>query len=247
MSAINTARNKYFAEGGRNSIIFTPPPVCAWLYEILKPELETVSVIIDPACGSGNLLAPFENVVKLGIDIEDFGVEGLEAFWKEDFLSIREQLPGVDLVVMNPPYNHTKDSARKWGKNNLLPELFVNKAFSLFGREVKMVVFTPMGLRLNTRCYTPKQGDRYKLMRDKWPQITSIVSLPLDMFPNPDFDPDKAEERRNPQKGIMQSNIKRKETQQEILFFNMPKLLPHYCLPESVLQELREMDYEVWG
>ena len=130
-----------------------------------------------------------------------------------------------------------------------------------------MILFTPMGFRLNTRCSTRKQGERYNNIRDNFGKITSIVSLPLDVFPNVDFDPNYPVQRRDttkfkkefpgmkefdsavqkdPLKHFVKSNIKRKETQQEILFFNMPKLEPHYSLPDSVIKELRQMDVDLW-
>ena len=81
----------------------------------------------------------------------------------------------------------------------------------------------------------------------KYPIPPPLLSLPLDIFPNPDFDPEKDVAIRNPKKGIMKSNIKRKETQQEILLFNMPNLKPHYCVPDWVIEELRVMDREAWS
>jgi len=79
-------------------------------------------------------------------------------------------------------------------------------------------------------------------MRDEFGEITSIVTLPLDLFHNNSFDETIPEQIRNVKKGIMKSNIKRVETQQEIIFYNMPLLKPHYFLPDSVINELREYD-----
>jgi hypothetical protein len=181
----------------------------------------------------------------MGCDVIDFGAE-IDNFYCDDFLTWTGQFPPVDLIIMNPPYNHSKASSKKWGRWTLLPEMFLEKSFKLFGKDAKVIMFTPMGFRLNSRSFTSKQGNRYRKIRDEYGQITSIVSLPLDMFPNNDFDPKKPAARRNVGKGVMASNIKRKETQQEILMFNMPKLKPHYCLPESVLEGLRLMDKELW-
>jgi len=246
MNAIGTSRNRYF-DNTKNHTIFTPPPVCKWLSEILKDEITEGGMIFDPSVGSGNLLDSFENVIKLGADIEDFS-PNIDSFFLGDFLDWEKgDYPSPDLTMANPPYNHTVESRKKWGRSTLLPELFASHCFNIFGKNSKMVLFTPMGLRLNTRCYTSKQGDRYRNIRDNWGDITSIVSLPLDVFPNPDYDNSIDEVRRNPRKGILKSNIKRKETQQEILFFNMPNLKPHYCLPDSVIEELRVMDKEAWS
>ncbi len=246
MNSLSTSRNRYF-DAEKNNTIFTPPPICNWLAEILAPELPKITTIFDPTVGSGNLLNPFKNKGKtlLGCDIADYS-PNIDHFWQDDFLTWKGNYPTMDLIIMNPPYNHTKETRKKWGRSSLLPELFVAKCFELFGKDVRLILFTPMGFRLNTRCYSKNQGTRYRNIRDKFGPITSIVTLPLDVFPNPDFDPEVDVVRRNPKKKIMQSNIKRKETQQEIIFFNMPKLEPHYCLPDNVLNELRIMDMEAW-
>lgn len=266
MNAHSTQKNRYF-DNEKSHTIFTPPPVCNWLKEVLEPELKNVEIIFDPAVGSGNLLAPFGNeYTKMGCDIVDFGAD-LDSSFVDDFLSWRGTYPEIDLFLGNPPYNHNKESRQKHGKNSLLPEMFAEKGFELFGRDLRMVLFAPMGMRLNTRCYTKKQGDRYRSIRDNFGDITSIVTLPLDLFPNPNFDPSLPEIRRNPKrfkkefpdlnesdpevkanrkKYFLESNIKRVETHQEILFFNMPKLKPHYFLPDKVLEELRIMDKELW-
>ncbi len=60
-----------------------------------------------------------------------------------------------------------------------------------------------MGFRLNQR----KISKRWKWLRDNCPPITSIISLPLDIFDNVQF-------------------------HSEILIFNVPKLKPHYFLPD---------------
>ena len=243
---MSVSRNRYF-DNTKNHTIFTAPAVCEWLAEILKDEIKEGGILFDPAVGAGNLLSPFENVIKLGADIEDFEPD-IDSFLLGDFLDWKVgEYSAPDLILINPPYNHSVESRKKWGRSSLLPELFASHCFDLFGKDIKMILFTPMGLRLNTRCSTVKQGSRYRNIRDNWGDITSIVSLPLDCFPNPDFDNDSDIVRRNPGKGIMKSNIKRKETQQEILFFNMPNLKPHYCLPDSVIEELRVMDKEAWS
>ncbi|MDA3812363.1 MAG: N-6 DNA methylase [Spirochaetaceae bacterium] len=250
LNALSTKRNRYF-DNEKNHTIFTPPAISKWLREIIEPEMGNVKVVFDPACGSGNLLEPFKDKVTVGCDIEDFGAD-IDNFIQEDFLSWKSGDYPMDLVNMNPPYNHSKESSKKYGRGSLLPELFADKCFKIFGKDVKMILFTPMGLRLNTRCYSTKQGARYRNIRDNWGPITSIVSLPLDVFPNADFNPEgiigyKGQKGKKVLGGLKKSNIKRKETQQEILFFNMPKLKPHYCLPDKVIEELRDMDTEAWG
>lgn len=248
MNAHSVSKNRNF-ENRKVHTIFTPPPLCNWLKETLEPELDRrVVTLFDPCVGAANLLDPFEDkYTKIGCDVEDFS-PNVDSFIQEDFLTWKiGNYDSIDLILMNPPYNHTAETSKKWGRSSLFPEMFIDHCFKLFGSNVKMVCFVPMGVRLNNRCQTEKQGTRYNKIRDKWGDITSIVSLPLDVFPNNDFDIELPVRRRNVKKKIMKSNIWRKETHQEILFFNMPSLKPHYSVPESVLEELRDMDRELWG
>ena len=249
MNPISTDRNKYL-ENRKNSTIYTPEPLCFWLYDVLRPVLKKLkpgSVIFDPAVGTGNLLKPFDDFTRVGMDMEDCSVPFLDSFTKGDFLDVSpsKETMSVGIVINNPPYNHTKESSEKYGRRTLLPELFASKVFQLFGREQRFLMFTPMGFRLNIRCAKSTQGDRYRKLRDTMGRITSIISLPLDIFHNPDFDPGSPE---GP-KGVVRdgvklelSNLRRKETQQEILLFNMPEIEPHPMIPDSVFQELREID-----
>jgi type I restriction enzyme M protein len=264
--ALSTSKNNYL-ESTKNHSIFTALPVCKWLDELIQPVLPKNPTILDPCCGTGNLTLFFVNALIINCDITDHGA-GLDNFIQADFLDWKkdDKYEGIDLVMINPPYNHSVESREKWGKTSLLPELFVDKCFELFGKNIKIILFTPMGLLLNTRCKTKKQGTRYRHIRDDWGQITSIVSLPLDCFHNPDFDTNYSEQNKSPEKfktkfeGLkassaevlkdpikyfQKSNLKRKETHQQIIFFNMPELKPHYCLPESVIEELREIDKEM--
>lgn len=243
MNAYSVTKNNYI-ENEKESRIFTPEPVCQWLKDLVSPHIKPGSVIFDPAVGCGNLLQPFsDDYVLIGNDIEEADIEYLDYFHKSDFLdwNINDK-PEVDLVTCNSPYNHSKESRAKHGRNNLLPSLFAMKVFSIYGKDMPLILFTPMGMRLNQRCYTPGQGSRYKDIRDNMGSITSIISLPLDLFHNPNFNTEKPEQRRNPKKHILKSNIKRIETHQEILIFNIPELDSHYCLPEGVISEVRKGD-----
>lgn len=266
MQAHSVTKNNYL-KNSKDHSIFTPKPVCNWLKEILDPEMDNVKTIFDPAVGSGNLLDPFTNVIKMGADITDFNPV-VDSFHEGDYLDWPKGDYGdIDLILTNPPFNHSPESRAKWGRSSLFPEMFADQSFKLFGKNIKMVLFAPMGLRLNTRCYTKKQGDRYRNIRDNWGAITSIVSMPLDVFHNPNFNPSYPEQIRNPGKfktkfpGLktddpkvladpikyfLKSNLKRIETHQEILFFNMPKIAPHLALPDYVIEELREEDKEIW-
>ncbi|CAG8825724.1 5152_t:CDS:2, partial [Racocetra persica] len=65
------------------------------------------------------------------------------------------------LFICNPPFNRAKPK--------LAPE------------EMPIVLFVPMGFRLNPK----KNGKRWgKFIKDAYPPISSIISLPRDIFPN---------------------------------------------------------------
>jgi len=243
MNPIGVSRNNYL-ESTKESTIFTPEPVCKWLREIVRPYSPSGSVVFDPAVGIGNLLVPFlEDCSTMANDIKDCGDDRIQDITISDFLLWPNgRCNGIDLVLCNPPYNHDEHSRSVHGKTSLLPEMFAEKIFKIFGKDVPLVLFVPMGYRLNQRCYKESQGTRYRKMRDEFGEITSIVTLPLDLFHNNSFDETIPEQIRNVKKGIMKSNIKRVETQQEIIFYNMPLLKPHYFLPDSVINELREYD-----
>ena len=102
------------------------------------------------------------------------------------------------MVLCNPPFNGCKG-------RQLYPEVFLRHILKLFA-SVPTVLFTPMGFRLNQR----KKSERWKWCRDSVMQITSIVSLPLDIFSGVEF-------------------------HAEILIFNRPDLKPHYFLPDAAL------------
>jgi type I restriction enzyme M protein len=268
MAQAHSVNKNNYLKNSKDHAIFTPKPICNWLKEVLEPELENVETVFDPAVGGGNLLAPFQDMIKIGADITKFDLDPDIIFHEGDYLDWASGDYGeIDLVLTNPPFNHTDESRAKWGRSSLYPEMFADQTFRLFGKDTKMVLFTPMGLRLNTRCYTRKQGDRYKKMRDNWGQITSVCSMPLDVFHNPNFNPNYPEQIRNPNKfkkmfpklkpdspevladpikHFLKSNLKRIETHQEILFFNMPEVAPHLSLPETVIEQLRDEDKEIW-
>jgi len=265
--AYSVDKNNYL-KNTKNSAIFTPPSISKWIAKLIANEIKDITVLFDPAVGSGNLLNPYEGKIKIGCDIVDFGAK-IDNFIKADFLDSKEDDYGVEVaVIANPPYNHSDASRAKWGKDQLLPELMIDKSFKMFGKKTPMVWIVPMGLRLNTRCNTKKQGERYRNIRDNWGEITSICSLPLDCFHNPDFDNDYPVQVKSPAKfkknypGMkktdskviadpikyhQKSNIKRKETHQEILFFNMPGLKPHIMLDQYVIDDLREESKELWN
>jgi hypothetical protein len=185
--------------------------------------------IFDPCCSTGNLLFPFWKCgftchgfdTDLSANIKDYGLS-----WKLKIINyldiknekeLREilQLPHyavyeklkewINLVIINPPFN-ADPALRKYLKTKgqgkaLLPELFLDQTWKLFGKDIPCVCFVPSGFRLNQR----KKSKRWRKVRDDYPEIKSIISLPLDIFP-----------------GVLFHT--------EILIFNLDDLRPHYFL-----------------
>lgn len=168
----------------------TETPICLSnrLYELLNPIVNPYAVL-DPCCGRGNLLKPW-GCKRIGVDI--WYQRDIPNFIQEDFLSLKSLSIPISLVLCNPPFCMGSPSM-------MYPEEFLRKIVDLFGPEQKVALIVPHGFRLNQRV---------KSKRRKWfagcgPKITSIMSLPLDIFPNTLF-------------------------HTEILFFNIPELEPHY-------------------
>jgi len=82
-------------------------------------------------------------------------------------------------------------------------EVFMDKVLELVDNKTPIVLITPMGFRLNQR----KNSARWKKVAKDYPAITSILSLPIDTFEDTLF-------------------------HTEVLFFNTPKLKPHYFIKE---------------
>jgi hypothetical protein len=116
-----------------------------------------------------------------------------------DFLALTDLPWQPDLVLCNPPFNGIR--YKQW---RLGSEAFLQKIFELCGEDQKIVLFSPMGLRLNVE----RRAARAKHL-PTW-NITSLVSLPRDFFG------------------------KDVTVHAEMLFFVMPKLKPHCALRWAV-------------
>ena len=86
------------------------------------------------------------------------------------------------------------------------PERFLRRIVEVVPRQTPIVLITPMGMRLHQE----KRSKRWRWLRDEAPPITSIISLPRDAFPTVDY-------------------------HVEILLFDMPRLKPHYFMPDRYL------------
>lgn len=227
MNPLSTSRNDYY-NNKKNSSIMTPLKVSNFIFKLIEQYIYVLKKynnnipltnfkILDPCCGKGNLLKPYCKSFPLffecfGLDIKKYNFVCDFTFKEQNFLDWNNsENVKPNLIICNPPFNNENEINSKWMKENkkgkgLLPEIFADKIFELFGVEQPLVLFTPMGMRLNQR----KKSSRWRKMRDKYPEITSIISLPLDIFPNVEF-------------------------HNEILIFNIQELKPHYFLPEKYL------------
>lgn len=162
----------------------TPKELCNQIYEIIidayKPKC-----ILDPCCGDKRLTKNFKNTKIINYEIKD----------GSDFLKEENKLNDVDLVIMNPPFN-LGGSGRK-----LAVEVFMDKVLQLVNNSIPIVLITPMGFRLNQKY----KSKRWQKMRDEYPPITSIISLPLDCFQEVLF-------------------------HCEVLIFNLKNINPHYFI-----------------
>lgn len=229
---LTTIRNDYH-NNIKNSSINTPLGVCQFIYDLINNETDfSFGNVFDTSVGIGNLLKPFYKskfgygYSTFGIDIHDYNNRNCcHNFLRANYLDwdgkfdYGDITKCVGLIIQNPPFNNMYCmnlylKSIKKGKS-LLAELFLDKTWKLFGNKIPCICFVPMGFRLNQRVYTKgknsnKKGKRYRKMRDNYPDITSIISLPLDIFPGVEF-------------------------HNEILIFNIPNLKPHYYLPEKYI------------
>lgn len=178
-SPLSVKKNNYIKNPKRSDI--STPKIVAEFIASLFPDVKKV---FDPCMGFNNLLIFFYNKCL---------VDGCEIKEGKDFLKRTEKID-TDLIVCNPPFN--LGVGKKLGS-----EVFLEKILSLLTKSTPIVLFVPMGFRLNQR----KTSKRWKWLRDNCPPITSIISLPLDIFENVAF-------------------------HSEILIFDAPKLKPHYFL-----------------
>jgi len=150
--------NKKDNKGKKRTDTPTPIWLCEFLYKILNKQ--NFKRILDPCCGDKRL-------TKLFVDSEIINYEIKEG---TDFLKETKKID-CDLVIINPPFN--LGVGRK-----LSTEVFLDKILELCGKETPIIIITPMGFRLNQR----KKSQRWKKVRDTYPELNTIISLPLDTF-----------------------------------------------------------------
>ena len=179
MSVYTKSENK----GKKPTDTATPLELCDFLYNLIKDKYDKPGItILDSCCGDKRLTNNFKNCNIINYEIK----EG------KDFLLETNKID-CDLCIMNPPFN--AGTGRK-----LSVEKFMNKVLELCNRDIGIIMITPMGFRLNIR---KKSERRNNFINNKYPDITSIISLPLDTFENTLY-------------------------HCEILIFNIQGLKPHY-------------------
>lgn len=189
---LSVKKNNYTKNPKRSNV-----PTPQWLCHEIADLYPHARRVFDPCCGDGRLLLPFKErgVEVLGMDL----APKLKGALKQDFLEQSDVIE-VDLVVCNPPFN--------LGVGKMLgSELFLRKIQEVcvpLGaplEDLQIVLFCPMGFRLNQR----QKSTRWRWLREQEQnglRITSIMSLPLDVFDRVEF-------------------------HSEVLFFNSPHLAPH--------------------
>jgi hypothetical protein len=178
-----------YAADAKPSTIYTPPEISRFLYDLISQHYK-VATILDPCAGNGALTRPWKAARVISFEI----TRG------KDFLAYQGHAH-CDLVLCNPPFNGESVDSRQF-----MPGVFLAKIIAVTTPHTPIVLFAPMGLRLNQH----RSSRRWRWLRDAGPELTSIVSLPIDAFVGVEF-------------------------HSEILLFNMPKLKPHYFLPDEYL------------
>jgi len=176
MSVYNKGENK----GKKPTDTPTPIWLCDFIYRLIGEDFK---IILDPCSGDNRLTNNFKNSKIINYEIKN----------GTDFLKEEAKI-NCDLVIMNPPFN--AGTGRK-----LSVEVFMDKILELVEKDTPIILLTPMGFRLNQR----KTSKRWMKVKNYYPEITTIISLPLDAFDNTLY-------------------------HSEILCFNTPFLKPHYFI-----------------
>lgn len=182
---------KPFVFGSKKSkpnTIQTPPGVCQFLFDLISPAYQ-VKTILDPSAGDGALTKPWERREVISFEITD----------EKDFFQSPEWID-VDLALCNPPFNDTS------GSNRFLPLLFLQRIVKIIPAGTPIAFIAPLTMRIDQAA----RSERWHWLRDCCPPISSIISLPYDVFP-----------------GV--------KVHTEVLLYNMPKLRPHYFLSDEYL------------
>ena len=188
------------------SNIQTPPEVSQFIFELLKDKIPSDTLILDPCCGQGSLLQPWvesNNYPIHGIDL----VKSCYTNQVRDFLTWDGKPPygrphENNLILCNPPF---KSYGHKLGS-----EVWLDKIIELFGKEIPIVLFAPVGFAPVGFCanLTLNNKRHEKFENGTYPPISSRITLPKNIF-----------------EGVVFHS--------EILIFNLQGLKSHYFLPKN--------------
>jgi hypothetical protein len=201
--AIKKIENGQPANGSNGSYVFqagdvrnrrpsnttTPPGVCRFLHDIIS-EKYTVKTILDPCAGRGNLTRPWKGCK----------VIAFEATKGKDFFQCPDSIKS-DLVLCNPPWS----GGGKTAKSPV--SMFLERILEVVPKRTPIVLIAHWSFRMDQ----DKKSSRWKWLRDECPPISSIITLPHDIWADA-------------------------KVHSEILLFNMRKLRPHYFLPDEYLR-----------
>lgn len=190
-----TVKKNDYHKNKKNSTIYTPRDISEYLYEILHTHVNP-KVILDPSIGKGSLIKPWrkKKCTIIGVDIDKKSKRYCDKFIHSKFEDVESWIYKMpDLILCNPPFNGAK--GRK-----LYSEVFLRQIVELFSNRVPVVLFAPMGFRLNLTV----KSSRWNWLKNTI-GIDSIISLPKNCFDKVIF-------------------------HTEILIFNVPELKPHYFL-----------------
>jgi hypothetical protein len=158
MSVYNKSENK----GKKPTDTATPIELCDYIYDLISDKYDKKYMnILDCCCGDRRLTYRFKKANIINYEIK----EGT------DFLKETNKI-NCDLCIFNPPFNAGQ------GKK-LSPEVFLDKVLELCDNRIGIIMITPMGFRLNLRQNSKR---RMKFINNEYPDISSIISLPLDTF-----------------------------------------------------------------
>lgn len=185
-----------------------------WIQKTFSPFIDS-GIIFDPCVGAGNLLWPW---FEAGYECWAGDIRNHKLTWLNVFLGGPfEELPcwmgpSPELVVCNPPFTR---AIRFMGRRRMWPEVFLRTMRRIFHPTVPIIMMVPIGFRANQTMVS----ERYRWTREEC-DITSIISLPLNVFPGVKFFT-------------------------EILIFGIPEAKPHYWLDEETVQCIKSYNASI--
>lgn len=134
----NTPLSQRVMSTKKNDDYYTPDYALEYLLPYIPYKRYDKPVILDPACGTGNILRFFER--------NGYGVVGGDIKTGQDFLDPMYEMPECDIIITNPPFSKKDAFLRKCYESNkpfalLLP-------LSALGGKTRAKMFAKYGLQL---------------------------------------------------------------------------------------------------